>query len=775
MANIIPHALGNQPMTDGQLLDLHTRYKRESFDMRWVFERQWIRNLYYVLGRQWIYYDSRRGEWRDKRLAKWIPRPVTNVCKTTEQSISAMFTAIRLGANARPNGNDPKNIIAAAAADNYAPLLHSEHRMNQVLSDFDFWLITLGNAFLHTYLDHDQKFGQIQVPIESCAACGQVALQSDFTDAGESCPSCGMAGTAQPVIDPQTQLPAIHRIPEQRGQTCALSPLEIAFPLHYSSWADVPYLYRLRWRDKHYYENHEELKQYVPRISWQKSPVERTMQIFKSLPLQNDLGVSNSYSLGASSTESEGVSEYDLYIKPCADFPDGYVARIVGDSNPIVLHVESEGLPGPLPYHDADGNPLWTFTHASYQKVGGRILGTGALDPIIQKQNDLNQLDSLVQMIVMRMANPIWLEPKGAEVEKFTGEPGLVVKWNPLTVQGNARPERIPGEGPHQSLFMIREQYMKDIEELTGTFDVLKGAKPTGVEAFSALQLLVERGQSRFANAFQARGDAYTDWFKFALEIEREYGPEERTKAVLGPTKGWMFETFKRTQLEGSVSIVVEDGTNTPKTALGRRAAMEHAQQLGALNLQDPDQQYAALQQLGLTEFVPTLDGQIQAALQNQESFEQFMNDPEAQQVAAQQGVGPLQWRRWYDPIVHRQELIKWACSDKIRRLIAEKPAAEGLIDAYLLQIDLAIMTKQAGALDVGREMLMPPSAGGPSAGPGGPGSPTSPAGFPKGQTPGQVPPNQPAGSARAMANSNQNSAPAGNTPQPEPGRPIAS
>jgi hypothetical protein len=755
MANIIPHGLGAQPKTDAELLALHERYKKQAFDQRWVYERQWVRLLYYVLGRQWIYYDAKRGEWRDKRLAKWVPRPVTNVCRMTEQAIAAMFASIKLGANARPNGNDPKNIIAAGAADQYAPLLHEEHKMNEVMTDFDFWLVTLGNAFMHTFLDANREFGQVEEPVEMCPACQWVGGVSEAPD--QVCPQCG--GPTMPAQDEMGMPlpPKMH--PEQRGQTIALSPLEVAFDLQYAHFTELPWIYRLRWRDRSYYEGHEELKGLVNQIAWSKSPAERTMQIFKSLPLQNDLGVSQTYAMGSTTTEGDGVAEYDLYIKPCDEYPEGYVVRFIGDSNPIVAHIESEALPGPLPYRDAEGNPLWTWTHASYQKVGGRILGTGALDPILQKQDQLNRLDSMIEMIIMRMANPVWLEPKGAEVEKFTGEPGLVVKWNPLTVGGNAKPERIAGEGPHQSLFMVREQYLKDIEELTGTFDVLKGAKPTGVEAFSALQLLVERGQARFANAFMSRGESYKDWFKFALEIEREFGPEERTKAVLGPSKGWMFETFKKTQLQGSVSIVVEDGTQAPKTALGRRAAIEHARQLGALNLADPDQQYATLQALGLTEFAPTLDVQVQAALQHQEEFERWIGDPEAVAAAAATGLNPLQWKRWYDPIVHRTEFLKWANSDRIRRLLADKPEAAGLLDAYLMQVDLAIMVKQMGAIDVGKEMLTPQALGGQPGAPGAPGT----AGAPKGQEPGQ-------GAGMAMANSNQNSAPGGNSPQPESG-----
>jgi hypothetical protein len=126
----------------------------------------------------------------------------------------------------------------------------------------------------------------------------------------------------------------------------------------------------------------------------------------------------------------------------------------------------------------------------------------GAISPLVQKQDQLNQLDSHTQLCVQRMGNPIWLEPKGTDVEKFTGEPGLVVKYNMLGTSGLGKPERIPAEAIPSTNFQLRQQYMQDIEEMAGTYDVLKGQKPTGVEAFSALQLLVERSQSRFTTAF---------------------------------------------------------------------------------------------------------------------------------------------------------------------------------------------------------------------------------------------------------------------------------
>src|SRR5687768_2795787 len=45
-------------------------------DGRSVWERLWWRNILYCLGRHWIYWDESVGRWMDRRLARWVPRPV---------------------------------------------------------------------------------------------------------------------------------------------------------------------------------------------------------------------------------------------------------------------------------------------------------------------------------------------------------------------------------------------------------------------------------------------------------------------------------------------------------------------------------------------------------------------------------------------------------------------------------------------------------------------------------------------------------------------------
>lgn len=724
---------------DGKLLEMFKRWKAESFDQRWVYERQWMRNVWYILNRQWIYYDTTRGQWQDKRLAKWVPRPVTNICKEAVQAVRANFAAVNYGTMARPIGNSTKNVVTAGIADDYVPVLYDLHQMDQVMTEYDFWLLTAGNAWLHTCVNYDRKNGMLENPYELCTACGQEMQSSQIAEAGGKC-ACGNA-TFIKAQNPDGS-PKVERRPRPAGLTIPLSPFEIAFPLVYERFDEAPYCIRMRWRDKSYYEGHPELSQLARTLPFSKSPADRTMQIFKTLPFQNDLGMSPAYfgMGGGASTESEGITEFDVWVRPCEEFPEGQVIRFAGDQNPVVIHSAIENLPGPIPYHDAQGNPLFTFTHGVYDHVGGRALGSGLIDPIVQKQDQLNQIDSMMLMCMMRMSNPVWLEPKGAEVEKFTGQPGLVVKWNPLVGNGNAKPERIPGENIPVSMFQYRELIKKEAEELAGTFDILKGNRPAGVEAYAAINLLIERGQARHATAYKQRGASHRAWYKFALEIEREFGDETRTRAVMQPTKGWAFETFKRADLSGSVEILIEDGTLTPKTTLGERAAIEHLASLGLLKADDPDQLMEIYRKFGQSGLMPGLDAQVKECWMYMEQFEKAMSDPRVQQLLAapaQPVVDPmtgqpappptiLRFKRWYNPVIHRQEVIKWCVSDTGRNLFSKFPAAEAQIDAYLQQIE-AMLAQQAA--------LMAPK-----------------------------PPVNPGGGAEAMANSNRNAAGAGKT-----------
>jgi hypothetical protein len=703
---------------DKALLKQFSEFCKEAFDQRAIYERLWWRNLLYILGRQWIYYDSERTQWRDKRMAKWVPRPVTNKMGETLDAVMSVFGSVQLATTTRPDGADPKDIQTAETVNKLAPAIHLEHQMDRVTREGDFWLISTGNVFYHPWWDKRGGPGGTMVPFEQCVACGAVHGPDEVLAAGNTCPDCG-APTLQTALSPDG-VQIGEQIAQGKGCTDACSPLEIAFPLSYTIWDDLPGLVRKRWRTKMWADANLP-KEILKKIQWEKQTSDRSLQLYRGLATQSDItsGPLSAYAGGGGEATSEGYTEYEQWMKPSKTYPDGLVLRVAGEGDSgTILRMDDQSLPGPLPYKTAQGNPMFSWIHVPYTRFGGRVWGRSPIDVLITKQDQINQIDSLIQLIIQRVANPVWLEPKGTEVKKFTGEPGLVVKYNPLALGGaTAKPERMAGENVPSSLFQIREQLYSDIENLAGTYDIIKGQKPTGVEAFSALQLLVERSQSRYGPVLANRGEAYRTWFSQAVELERQYGPVERTWAVLGPNQAWTFQTFKQANLQGAIRIVVEDGSQTPKTSLGKRAAIEQLNQLGVIAPQtNPDTAYAILETFGQTDLWPGLDTDVKSALQEQDDFERWAAqveqipapidpmtgqpqlqpgpvDPQTGQPAGgpqpmgpQLSVPPPGARKpWHNDQVHLAEHKKWANQDTVRQILQAKPWIEPYV-GWLIQ-----------------------------------------------------------------------------------------
>jgi hypothetical protein len=205
------------------------------------------------------------------------------------------------------------------------------------------------------------------------------------------------------------------------------------------------------------------------------------------------------------------------------------------------------------------------------------------------------------------------------------------------------------------------------------------------------------------------------------------------------------------------------------------------------VDLKDPDTQYAVYTKLGQTDLIPTIDKQHQRALQNQDAFltwvrtanlQQFLPPPTPKLPPGAppppvvppadpetDPTYPFKLKPWYDPNIHRNELVKWAVSDPMVEVFTEKPQAEYFVARYLSQLDGKIAESQQPPPErmrtslalQGQDLQDPqvriafdraqqlPPPGPPS---GAEGSPAE-------------------GAAKALQNSNQNSAPVGNTAQP--------
>jgi hypothetical protein len=531
-----------------------------------------------------------------------------------------------------------------------------------------------------------------------------------------------------------------------------VSPLELLIPMYFQKWQDVDRLIYLRWRPESYYAG----RPYEKDVTFRNNPGDRALQMFRAMSTLSDLSNMNLTTAGQSTEGSgKGTVEAELWVKPCLEYPKGLWCRCVGGTRGetfIIRDPEHGVMPGPLPTQSIHGKPLWPWIYYPYNSRGGRLFGPGALDSILQKQDSINRHDSMVELIMQRMANPIWLEPKGAEVQRFTGEPGVIVRYG-VVAGSNAKPERMEGVVPSAPFFQLREQYFLDAERGSGTQDVLKGAKPAGVEAFSALNLLVERSQSRFTAMFKSRGRAYREWLTVALELERVHGPIERTRQTIGTNNTYTFKTFRKKDLLGSINIISEDGTDTPKTSLGKRAAVQQARDLGLLDPTQPDQVFEGLQLLGIGSMAPSLDQHVTAANVETHKYELWV-------AGGRQGgppANPLKVESWQNHVIHNTQFDIWANSDRIRELSLKDPQVQAELTRHRLEHSVAQMNPFGLPIPPGG-MMVDPKTGMPGPPPGGA------VGKPGKQAPG------PAGAAMAGRNSMQESGAPDTLPGAAPG-----
>jgi ssDNA-binding Zn-finger/Zn-ribbon topoisomerase 1 len=716
--------------------------RQASLEGRSLLEKSWWEKLLYVNDRQWIVYTARNG-WVDKRLERWIPRPVTNICAPTVETIRAMLSGSQPSARCRPNGPDPINATTAGIVDQLGPVMQEEHEMARVYFEADWWAPTLGCLWLHPHWDRDDVTNKEFVQAMQCPSCQYLAHPLDLAPQGdlEACPQCGGETAAFRLAEDAGGKVGSWEV-IGKGVTDVVTPLEILIPTYFQRWPDVTELIRLRWRPINYYDG----RPYRNEIRGTTQPQDNSLAMYRSLATMT--GATKGVAAGTQIQQSkvEGVVEAELWKKPSAEYPQGLWGRLVGgtNGNAFLINDPERGIvPGPLPYVDrVEKKPLWPWAYYPYRYSGGKLFPEGALLGLIQKQNAINRNDSMVELAMQRMANPIWLEPKGAEVQRLTGEPGIVVRYS--TVAGTtAKPERLEGLNPPQAFFTLRAQHFEDAERLAGTRDVLKGQTPTGVEAFSALNLLVEQSQKGFTSLFKQRGEAHRVCFELQVLLERSYGPQTRIRAVAGKNNNYTFLTFNRQQLDGSVSIIIEDGSETPKTALGRRAAYSDANNLGVFKM-PPAQQYKALDQLGIPDAAPALDVHTRAAINEQEQYLDWVKGGRT----GNKGVNPLRVDAWQNHPIHIEQLDLWANSDEIRQMTLLDPDVSQ--DILKHRVEHVAATTNIFGIPTG-QAGMAPGAGAPmGARPPGPGgSAPAPAG---------PQPPQPVGADRAMMNSNRES-----------------
>ncbi len=582
-----------------EVLDIRDRL----LTRRWIFEREWYRNILYYVGQQWITFDDTFRRWRSRHLPSWVPMPVTNRLSATVNTIRSTVAQVHPAFDARPTQDNEKSVLAANAADKYLDIIMNEGGFRAMKRRLASWLTLTGNAFIGTEFDTSADTGVVTVPGEQCTACG-LSLKPTEIPATMACPQCG--GTSF-IEDATTS----EDIPQGALLVRCLSPFEVYVDSSILELEEQPAILVVETRAL---ENVRQTYGKAAADVSADSERETSRYYLDSLSHITGTGYGSGTPYGKrADTDSGGggVTLYRLFIKTSTKYPKGRYVVMTGDQ-----HILEDHEPYPF-FHKTTRKPFYPIVHVRYDDVPGRFWAKTPIDDLVAKQKQRNEIEALYQTILMRTANPVWLLPVGVQTTPITGDPGIAIRY---TGAAGLKPERLPGLDAPVTIIKFLEQIDVDFEEIANTFAAMKGKNPGSVRAASAIQMLIERGFGRYGSVFDNLEEAYERWAVQALEIWRQRAVFPRIQAIARTAGSWQFMEFLGADL-GDVDIRVEAGSTRPKSQAGRQLLVGQLLQWGLLNPNDPEQRMRIFEEMGASGLLPGAEADVKIVAEENAKF----------------------------------------------------------------------------------------------------------------------------------------------------------
>jgi len=640
------------PYKDHAAIRSLMRRKRDEWQKgREPFVRAAYRNLLFYRGLQWIRWDRAINRFRPARLTKGTPTPMTNIFSSTLDAVASVFARIEPRLLFAPGSEtDPEDRAAADVASRVMEVIEDEVEVRSMRQILAAWVALTGGAWLETGYDPDPEHGTRQLLASVCQAPGCGHVQAPGAPA---CEDCGVSGPAD----------VMQTVPIGRMYLDVVSLFEMYFDAGVTDWT------KQRGYRREKSVSIDEAKRRWPALAETLQPNtagstadEWYAEALPTLPPALDETSSTRF-LASVRLRADRVTEAWHWQRPDSTYPDGLLAIEVGRDQ--LAHA------GPIPYGSrrADGSRAPFLPHVWFPQkyVPGSGYPKTVADDLAHKQAQRNRWESIIEACGMRMGSPTWLIPGGCGVQGFTGEPGAKMYWTPNPIAPNAKPERLQGLGIPLAFIQMIEKIDKTFEELAATFDVIKGARPAGVSAGIALQILQERGQSRFAPLFITWENAWGAWSRQALDIFREFVTEERLRRIQGRDGGWEVEKFLGADLRGRVDVMPEAGSSTPRSTLVERAEIEQLLTLGVLSPAEPEVRHKILETYGKLYMVPTMAADVKNAMRENEAFEALAQDPTLSQAI---GDDIMALEQMPYPLIIQQMRLRGVTIPKVRAAV---------------------------------------------------------------------------------------------------------
>lgn len=564
----------------------------------------WERNHLMLDGQQWLVYDSNReggGVWKRLQPSSqndYIPRPVTNYLFDAYQTLKSYLLKNKPRITVRSNTQSQRDKSAAKIAE-----LVSDTNWERLRESVNFeyaasCLITYGTVFKKDYWDSSYQYGTATVPRME---------QRPVTDPNTGMPT-GQIEEVQ-AIDPETGIPAVDELPLGDLTTQVVEPFRMALDphatmLHECRWIMEYAIRPLSWITENYGKTEEGYTGRAEEVKEEKllpNAMRRFYQLRNSSGIKGAL--TNFTGLGtAGSTEmilnAAVVKEY--YERPTKQNPKG---RLIVVANNIPLYI------GPSPYKGPELGDWHPYSECRWEMVPGRFWGKGPFDDASEIQRNINSIDSIIILTRKTMAVPQRLIPhtSGIAPGQWTGQPGQEIFYR--HGPNGETPSNLAPIGLDEQVFIERKQRLEDLKNITGAVDILKGDRPPGVTAASALALLFEVGTGKLFPVLDRWKLMIETSQKKQLRIISKHYKEPRPEFIkmLVMKNKDLTETevksFIGADLYDNCNVIIEAASSIPKLKAAEHALLIELAGMGVLGLENPANRQEFLGRFGINGF----------------------------------------------------------------------------------------------------------------------------------------------------------------------------
>lgn len=586
----------------GELATAIESYYKTDSAVKASLAYHWEKNHLFLDGKHWLTFNGNRetgGSWEiftPLPENEYIPQPVTNYIFDSYQTLKGYLLKNKPRITVRPNTQTYKDKTAAMIAE-----LVSEANYERLREAYNYeyaasCLVTYGTVFKKDYWDNSY-LNISRVP---------KTQPQPVIDPQTGQPTGSVEEV--PILDPLTGDPMFDELPLGDVATAIVEPYRVALDplavnLHEARWIMEYCIRPLTWIMENYNKTDEGYTGRANEVKEEKS-LSNSMRRFYQLRNSSGVkglsgGLAQGSSAGASTMIENAAVVKEYYERPTEKHPKG---RVIIVANGIPLYAGESPIEGT---EQGDWHP---YSECRWEPVPGRFWAKGPFDDATEINKKINSIDSIIILTRKTQAIPQKLMQQGMVVSgQWGGRPGQQVLYRPGP--NGEKPETIPASGVDAQVWKEREQAVSDIKSITGAIDILKGDRPPGVTAASALALLFEVGTGKLFPILDRWKDFIESSQKKQLKLVAKKYREPRPefiKALVSKNTELTVDTVKSfvgSDLNDNCNVVIEASSAIPKLKAAEQAMLLEVQQTGALNLEDPSNRVEFLTRLGISGF----------------------------------------------------------------------------------------------------------------------------------------------------------------------------